>query len=421
MSWALLGVGVAAALGTVPAFRLVRRWWILLPAFFVSLAVCELAGWWLALLATTLAGLAVAGAVTGAPGIVGLLLGVEAAAVLVRQMVLARRAPAIVGAAVATLDGGAPWVGRRPLAAVIQVLRFDDRRVRRVADLRYAPGAGRRHLLDVYTPAERVEGAPVLLQIHGGAWVAGGKRTQGRHLMNRLARAGWVCVALNYRLSPRVHHPEHLIDCKRALAWVREHIAEYGGDPTRVSVTGGSAGGHLAALMALTINDPAYQPGFEHVDTSVIACAPLYGAYSLAELFALPGRARRVGAWMGRMVAGVDVTERSAYDAASPLHAVRTPPPPFFVAHGTNDTLVPVDQARRFVVVLREATPDAVAYAELPGAPHAFDVFGSVRGQAVVAGVERFLTWALAAAAGERRGPESAASGPTTTARTAPS
>src|SRR2546421_8998590 len=101
--------------------------------------------------------------------------------------------------------------------------------------------------------------------------MVGDKGQQALPLMLHLAAEGWVCVAANYRLSPRVAFPEHLLDCKLALRWIRENIAEYGGDPEFVVVTGGSAGGHLAALIALTPNDPEFQPGFENVDTSVTA------------------------------------------------------------------------------------------------------------------------------------------------------
>ena len=66
---------------------------------------------------------------------------------------------------------------------------------------------------------------------------------------------------------------------KQALRWVRENIAEYGGDPGFVAITGGSAGGHLCALAALTANQPEFQPGFEEVDTTVQAAVPFYGAY----------------------------------------------------------------------------------------------------------------------------------------------
>ncbi len=317
------------------------------------------------------------------------------------------------------------------MLATLTPLRLGDRQVTRHVNIRYTPSGDRRHVLDVYTRREGTRDAPVLLQLHGGAWMTGSKRTQGRPLMNHLARRGWVCVAPNYRLSPAVHHPEHLIDCKRALAWVRANIGDYGGDPTRVVVTGGSAGGHLAALLALSANDPAYQPGFEDVDTSVLACVPMYGAYSLGELFAIAGRGRRLGAWMGRLVAGVDVrTEPDFYDRASPLHAVHTGAPPFLVFHGTLDSLVPVEQARRFVLALREVAPDTVVYVELPGAPHAFDVIGSARATAAGVGIERFLGWVLRQTPAAGRTPPAAtappgagtaATGPSSTARTAPS
>ena len=145
---------------------------------------------------------------------------------------------------------------RSALRRLVNPFHFRHPDVRVVRDLRYADGAGKRHLLDVYVPRGGTSGAPVLLQIHGGAWTIGHKRQQALPLMNHLAARGWVCVAANYRLSPKATFPEHLIDVKLAIRWIREHIAEYGGDPRFLAVTGGSAGGHLTALAALTANDP---------------------------------------------------------------------------------------------------------------------------------------------------------------------
>ena len=92
----------------------------------------------------------------------------------------------------------------------------------------------------------------MLVQIHGGGWLWGRKEGQAEPLMGHLAERGWVCVAPNYRLSPRATWPDHIVDVKRALAWVKSNIAEYGGDPGFLVVTGGSAGGHLASLAGLT-------------------------------------------------------------------------------------------------------------------------------------------------------------------------
>ena len=114
----------------------------------------------------------------------------------------------------------------------------------------------------------RASAGPAILQIHGGGWVIGDKREQGIPLLGHLAANGWVGFNANYRLSPGATFPDHLVDCKRAMAWFREHADEHGGDPDFLCVTGGSAGGHLTALVALTANDPRYQPGFEDVDTT---------------------------------------------------------------------------------------------------------------------------------------------------------
>jgi acetyl esterase/lipase len=264
--------------------------------------------------------------------------------------------------------------------------------------MQYAPGAGRRHRLDVWRPKDGVERAPVLLQLHGGAWMVGDKREQALPLMLHLAAEGWVTVAANYRLSPRVSIPDQLVDCKLALRWIREHIGEYGGDPDFVVVTGGSAGGHLAALLALTPNDPELQPGFEDVDTSVTACVPFYGVYDLVEAFDPQGRAgargELVGQWFARRVAGATLDEdRDRFVQSSPISHVGPHAPPFFAIHGTNDNLVPVEQARRFVAGLREVSCKPVLYAEIPGASHAFEIFHSVRTENVVNGVDRFLAW----------------------------
>jgi acetyl esterase/lipase len=201
-------------------------------------------------------------------------------------------------------------------------------------------------------------------------------------------------VAANYRLSPRVAFPDHLVDCKLALRWIREHIADYGGDPDFIVVTGGSAGGHLAALLALTPNDPEYQPGFEATDTSVTACLPFYGVYDLVEAFDPHGRGERVGHWFARRIAGATVEEdRERFVRASPISHVGPDAPACFVIHGASDNLVPVQQARRFVAALRDVSRKPVLYAEIPGASHAFEIFHSVRTEHVVNGVERFLAW----------------------------
>jgi len=258
-------------------------------------------------------------------------------------------------------------------------------------DISYGEFGSRNHLDIWRRPDLDSNGrAPVLLQIPGGAWMVGDKRGQAHPLMSHLAELGWICVAINYRLSPRSTWPDHIVDVKRAIAWTKEHIAEYGGDPDWIAITGGSAGGHLTSLAALTSNDPRFQPGFEDADTRVDAAVPFYGVYD----FTATGK--EIHPLMAPMVAKnvfklhrADVAE--PFREASPISHVHQDAPPFFVLHGTNDSLVPVGQARSFVARLREVSHESVVYAELPYAQHAFDIFGSARAAHAAVAVEQFL------------------------------
>ena len=229
-----------------------------------------------------------------------------------------------------SLDAGlAARLRRRLPYARILLAPWPFRRhdVRRVSNIRYGP-AGRRNLLDVFHHRARPSGGPILIHLHGGAFRSGRKNREGRPLLHRLASQGWVCVSANYRLSPRARFPDHLVDLKKVIAWAREHGPEYGADPATLFVSGSSAGGHLAAMAALTQNDPAFQPGFEHADTSVTAAIPLYGYYG-----------------------GLDSDDERL--PSSPMDCVRSDAPPFFVLHGDQDTIVLVDDARAFVERLR--------------------------------------------------------------------
>jgi acetyl esterase/lipase len=211
--------------------------------------------------------------------------------------------------------------------------------------------------------------------------------------MHHLAAHGWVCVAPNYRLSPRATFPDHLVDVKLTIRWIREHIASFGGDPRFVAITGGSAGGHLASLAAFTGNDPAYQPGFEDVETSVSACVPFYGAYDLTNRFGGRGADGMAGLAERALLKQRLADDRDSFERASPLDRVRADAPPFMVVHGTDDSLVPVEEARAFAAALRARSRAPSVYLELPGAQHAFEIFHSVRSDAVVRGVHRFLTF----------------------------
>jgi acetyl esterase/lipase len=258
-------------------------------------------------------------------------------------------------------------------------------------DIPYGPH-GRSNRLDIWRRADLAPDAraPVVIQVHGGAWMVGQKEGQAEPLMAHLAERGWVCVTINYRLSPRATWPDQVVDVKRAIAWTKASIGRHGGDPDFVVITGGSAGGHLTALTALTPGLADFQPGFEDADTSVAAAVPFYGVYDLTE-----GDGARVTGLQNLAANHVLKTlladDRPRWEQASPVLQVHAGAPPFFVIHGTNDSAVPVEQARVFVRRLRAASRQPVAYAELPRAQHAFDAIPSVRVHHTAHAVERFL------------------------------
>ncbi len=265
--------------------------------------------------------------------------------------------------------------------------------VERLRDIQYARIAGLNLKLDVYRHRAHPTGCPTLLQIHGGGWVIGSKNEQAIPLMLQMASRGWVCVSVDYRLSPHATFPDHLIDLKRAVQWIRAHGAEYGANPDFIIATGGSAGGHLCALLALTANDPEYQPGFEDVDTSVQGCVAFYGVYDFTDRHRLQPH-EGMAKLLERRVMKASLDEApEAYAKASPLSRVHAAAPPFFVIHGDLDTLVPVGQARHFSEALRTTSHSPVCYAEIPGAQHAFELFPSLRSAFAIHGVERFLAY----------------------------
>ncbi|WP_319437599.1 alpha/beta hydrolase [Mycobacterium sp. RTGN5] len=283
------------------------------------------------------------------------------------------------------------YTARRPsLAGVVEAARRRGRYAKKTTNISYGPG-GRNHLLDIWRRPDLPEGyrAPVLIHVPGGGWSVNDKRGQGYPLMTRMSELGWICVSINYSRSPRNAFPAHIIDVKRAIAWVRDNIAEYGGDPDFIAITGGSAGGHLSSLAALTAGDPTFQPGFEDADTSVQAAAPYYGVYDLTS-------SDNMHPLMMPLLEHVVMQRRVAddpqlYRDASPLHRIHRNAPPFFVLHGENDAVIPSSQARAFTAALRKSGPRTVSYAELPNAHHAFDTIATLRCQMAAEAVASFL------------------------------
>jgi len=233
------------------------------------------------------------------------------------------------------------------------------RDVERLSNLSYGD-AGRYNLLDVYQHRSKPANCPVFIHFHAGGFTGGVKNSQALPLLYALASRGWLCISANYRLGRATAYPNALIDAKKVIRWVRDHAEAYGADAEAIFVAGGSAGGQMALAAACTANDPHFQPDFETADTSVAAAIAFYGYYG----------------W--------------------PLPPFSPDAPPLFVLHGDLDTVVPVEDARAFVDKAQQSSKNPVLYAELPGAHHNFDLFHSIRSEAVIDGVEAFTTWVLA-------------------------
>lgn len=409
VGWLFLAFGAVALWFAFNTWRPIRTPAPLaIVSFFAGWLTGELALHHLAWQMVAALGFALAGALTTWEGRAGLALTMLSWLLLVVHFVRADRTRASVDLALKDgLGEGyrahlaprfaswlAPGIEWTRLLFPFPVLRHSD--VERKRNIRFHP-EDPRLTLDVIRHRAHPTSCPTLIYVHGGGWVIGQRRYQGLPMMQHLAARGWVCFSVGYRLSPGATFPDHLIDVKRAIAWVKAHAVEYGADPEFVVIAGNSAGAHIASLAALTPNDPEYQPSFEHADTSVKGCLAFYGIYDFTD---------RHGHWpdtsFERMLARhVMKCGRSsaaeAYEKASPIARIHGAAPPFFVVHGDRDSLAPTAESRRFVAAFREEARAPIAYVEVPGAQHAFEIFPSSRSAHVVHGATEFAAYLYSA------------------------
>lgn len=214
-------------------------------------------------------------------------------------------------------------------------------------DIAYRTGEGAdpvRHQLDLYLPKDARD-FPVVFFIHGGAWSMGNKNEYGLYekLGKALAAQGIGMVSINYRLTPKVTHPGHIEDVAEAFAWVHANIGEYGGDRTRLFVSGHSAGGHLCALLT---TDERYLKKHGLNARAIRGCVPVSGVFFLPTDFM-------------KNVFGNDADQRKQ---ASPAMHTREGLPPFLILYADAD-LKPCGKGNceNFCDLLRKKGVDASA------------------------------------------------------------
>lgn len=257
------------------------------------------------------------------------------------------------------------------------------------AALTYAMPDGYRPLqLDLYVPAERTGPVPCIVWIHGGAWLFGSRLAPPDYwpagaVFQAAIDAGLAVASIDYRHSREAAFPAQVHDGKAAIRYLRRFAGELGLDPERFGVWGESAGGHLAALLAL-VDDPALE-GAEGVTGESSALSAVVDFYGVSDADTMPAFRDSVPQeWVDNLDAGAGpsepldiLVEHSPYPRAearrlvSPVHHVRADAPPFLLVHGEADGLVPFDQSAQLLAALQEAGADAELVA-VPGADHVF-------------------------------------------------
>ncbi|QNN22398.1 alpha/beta hydrolase [Planctomycetales bacterium ZRK34] len=224
-------------------------------------------------------------------------------------------------------------------------------------DLTYATVDNTPLQLDLYLPkniADAPSGTPLVIWIHGGGWV-GGNRANPPLLF--MAKGGFALASISYRFSQVAKFPAQIHDAKAAVRWLRAHAAEYGYDPNRIGVAGGSAGGHLAALLGTTIHSKPHEGTVGdclQTSSAVQAVCDTLGPTDLLDYEDCQMK-QAADDLVAKLLGGSVKQQPTLARLASPLYFVDQSDPPFLIVHGRLDPLVPVSQAERLHNAQRKA------------------------------------------------------------------
>jgi acetyl esterase/lipase len=248
----------------------------------------------------------------------------------------------------------------------------DGTRVHR--DLEYVPGGHARQRLDLYVPEKADAPLPMIVWIHGGAWMAGSK-DGGVPALPFLGK-GYAVASINYRLSQHAVFPAQIEDCKAAIRWLRANARAYHLDPERIGVWGASAGGHLVALLGTSggVRDLEGKGGDADQSSRVQAVVDFFGPTDFLQMdaHAAPGARLKHDAAdspESRLIGGAIRENAEKVGRASPVRYVTGESPPFLIVHGEQDPLVPFHQSELLYDALKRARGDVTFY-KIAGAGH---------------------------------------------------
>ncbi|MCA9232740.1 MAG: alpha/beta hydrolase [Planctomycetales bacterium] len=222
--------------------------------------------------------------------------------------------------------------------------------------------------LDLYLPKDLTGPTPVLMLVHGGGW-SKGHRSDYRYYCIKFAERGYVVATVSYRLKKDALFPAAVEDTKCAVRWMRANAESFGGDPERIAMIGGSAGGHLAMMAGYSSDDKELEGtgGNAEMSSRVQAVVNLYGPVDVTTPY---GRTHEtVTSYLGKSYDEAP----ELYERCSPLHYVTDDDAPTLILHGTIDELVPISQAELLDEAL-EKVGVAHEYYPLEGWPHTMDV-----------------------------------------------
>lgn len=210
-------------------------------------------------------------------------------------------------------------------------------------DIEYANINGYSLKLDMYYPKSAKTAVPAVIYVHGGGWTSGDKAGMRKEDLSALLDRGYLVASINYRLAPQYKFPAQIEDVKQAVRFLRANASRFGLDPTRIGAWGGSAGGHLVALLG-TCDDADFSTG--------------------PYVFSVSGRVQAVVDWFGpadlvnmaqpNLIAQVFGNE-AVLKSASPITYVSSDDPPFLIMHGDQDKTVPLSQSETLYQKLQAA------------------------------------------------------------------